>query len=482
MSAEDLGPDFRFERDPMALASILNEEGITPAAVAKAPDSRPFRTGLTPASKRHLNSAMIRKQTEYDFFEGKNGNVFYRPKPAAPVGSGPLSGSKAGRGFGRSLATNFQPRRIGARPALNSPMSTTRRRINTEKKMNPMVVFPAPHRQSISERKAIPGFEGLGNSFGLGRQGAAKKSLFAEKSDATSKNDSFEFAKPLSPFERQPRQELQSRAELILMREGLMGMPRESMSALLRQSLSKAELDKMFEDDSTENFEALERRLKTPKRPKVKPALSRIPVPSVTKAEEVKENLDPVETQATEEPPVQEETPVEHETEVQPSAFLGSLGKTAASIPLDKEGRKSETPARVLTGNNLHKELLDESNVVNVEIEEEEGDFDSNEGMPGGLAKSFSTNDLPSVTPTAAHDVKSEEDEAEIQADQPLMKPSMSSIDLSDARAVRNVELASFYRKVLEEHEQHQEEMKLIEIEASVYFMLVCWVPRPLVR
>lgn len=102
MSAEDFGPDFHFERDPMALASILNEEGITPAsrAAAKAPESRPFRTGLTPASKRQLNSALMRKQTEYDFYEGKNGSVFYRPKPhEASVGH--LSGSKPGPGFGR---------------------------------------------------------------------------------------------------------------------------------------------------------------------------------------------------------------------------------------------------------------------------------------------------------------------------------------------------------------------------------------------
>ena len=44
------------------------------------------------------------------------------------------------------------------------------------------------------------------------------------------------------------------------MRESLSGIPRESFSALLRQSLSKAELDRMFEDDSTASFEALEKR------------------------------------------------------------------------------------------------------------------------------------------------------------------------------------------------------------------------------
>ena len=49
------------------------------------------------------------------------------------------------------------------------------------------------------------------------------------------------------------------------------------MSFLLRQSLSKAELDRMFEDDSTESFEALERRVKTPKKKaKALPAKSKM--------------------------------------------------------------------------------------------------------------------------------------------------------------------------------------------------------------
>jgi len=51
------------------------------------------------------------------------------------------------------------------------------------------------------------------------------------------------------------------------MRPSLTGFPRESFSALLRQSLSAAELERMFEDDSTGSFEKLEQRLKTPKRP-----------------------------------------------------------------------------------------------------------------------------------------------------------------------------------------------------------------------
>ena len=46
-------------------------------------------------------------------------------------------------------------------------------------------------------------------------------------------------------------------------RESLAGLPRASLSGLFRQSLSIQELDRMFDDDSTQSFEDLERRLKT---------------------------------------------------------------------------------------------------------------------------------------------------------------------------------------------------------------------------
>ena len=45
---------------------------------------------------------------------------------------------------------------------------------------------------------------------------------------------------------------------------------------LFRQSLSIAELDRMFDDDSTQSFEDLERRLKTPG--KTKP-ISKLQIP-----------------------------------------------------------------------------------------------------------------------------------------------------------------------------------------------------------
>ena len=48
---QDLGSDFVFERDPLALASILNDGGLTPAL-----EPRAYVSTLTPAGKlpRHL--------------------------------------------------------------------------------------------------------------------------------------------------------------------------------------------------------------------------------------------------------------------------------------------------------------------------------------------------------------------------------------------------------------------------------------------
>ena len=63
-----------------------------------------------------------------------------------------------------------------------------------------------------------------------------------------------------------------------MMRESLAGFPRESFSVLFRQSLSGAELERMFEDDSTGSFEKLELRLKTPKRPNLLKSISKLTV------------------------------------------------------------------------------------------------------------------------------------------------------------------------------------------------------------
>ncbi len=206
---------------------------------------------------------------------------------------------QAATGIGRKVELTFQPRRATAK----TPLSTKSRRhghggheeqmCQTEKRLMPLEQSLLPPRMSISERKGIPSLEkGRMTTSRLPKLVTAKKALFDNTSaKSQGAEDDFVFAKPLSPSP-QPTPKIseevkgRSMAELvrksflhclnywrtkccwvlqILMREGLHGLvPRESLSALLRQSLSKAELDRMFEDDSTANFEAFERRLKTP--------------------------------------------------------------------------------------------------------------------------------------------------------------------------------------------------------------------------
>ena len=292
---QDLGDDFHFESDPLALASILNNRGLSPKLRPQA-----FTSTLTPASK--LNKRQMAMQDKYDFFEGKNGSVFYRPSAkfsaSAKKKAAPNSGSKQ-RAMERGVLQGKMPKRINnnnlqhcqtttitqtpsncfKRPLIQGPKS--------EKRFLPLIqtqnrIIPFP-RQSISERKAIQSVRKTPKQrpqaikslqFESGKkQKENKKSTSTSLRKAKDEEEStVNFAKPLSPFKAADEK---SKAELIMMREGLVGLPRESLSALLRQSLSKAELDKMFEDDSTANFEKLEFRLKTPKAKKCQSKISR---------------------------------------------------------------------------------------------------------------------------------------------------------------------------------------------------------------
>ncbi len=117
---QDLGADFHFESDSGALRSILNNRGLTPRL-------KPITsTALTPAS--NLPSRYRRFEDRFDFFEGKNGTVFYRPsarflRPRDPGGGGG-SGAKSSckvRAFQRGLDLG-PPRRVGAAAAMTMAM------------------------------------------------------------------------------------------------------------------------------------------------------------------------------------------------------------------------------------------------------------------------------------------------------------------------------------------------------------------------
>ena len=149
--------------------------------------------------------------------------------------------------------------------------------------MPEMMVLPPP-RHSISERKAIPGLDNIPTR--LPSKPTVRKELnFDEIEEKENKieeeqedDDDSNFAKPFpvkkSNNNETSENEKKSLARMILMRESLAGLPRASLSGLFRQSLSIAELDRMFDDDSTQSFEDLERRLKTPAKLK---ASSRLP-------------------------------------------------------------------------------------------------------------------------------------------------------------------------------------------------------------
>ena len=172
----------------------------------------------------------------------------------------------------------------------------------SEKRIIPLSL-PLP-RQSISERKAIPQLDNMSSliprpknlrpiharkelNFNEGFQAPIiTKKLGSDQSKDSACNKSFEFVRPLelkpnnvpnradfiSSNDAKEQKEHNSIAKMIMMRESLVGLPKESIGGLFRQSLSLAELDRLFEDDSTQSFESLETRLKTPKRKVMKKA------------------------------------------------------------------------------------------------------------------------------------------------------------------------------------------------------------------
>ena len=151
---QDLGDDFHFEQDPFALASILNEEGISRQLEPKA-----FGSCLTPATK--LPKQMANLQDRFDFFEGRNGMVFFRPSAKfsnsakkSDSNSKGTSESASFRGMKRGLRVDIKPKRMGTTTAQNQQRQAPFKRPlqpkslnhapHTEKKLVPF--FPPPHR------------------------------------------------------------------------------------------------------------------------------------------------------------------------------------------------------------------------------------------------------------------------------------------------------------------------------------------------
>jgi len=279
---QDFGTDFQFREDKNALQSILNQEGVSYSQLMI--NNRP--SSITPARNGQTD--------QLEFFENKSGQVFFRKKVVAPkehaLVMNPVTMSQKKCGFGRNLSAlkpeYQQPRRMNMsskkpgkfRTPLKSLDVRTGAASTTAKK--PTLPYPQIHRQSISERKPVPARSGLpvpSNS------SVARKVLFNKpnrlppppqrKQNAIQQH---KFTKPsamLAPLTK-------------LTRESFKDIPRESMAwmaQLPRESATFAELEKLMTDDDkkianeddTDSFEALEKRMKTPSRNKL---VSNVPI------------------------------------------------------------------------------------------------------------------------------------------------------------------------------------------------------------
>ena len=311
---EDLD-GFKFESDAKSLQQILENRAISPTSLGygkpKTNTSNKGLPSLTPA--KNIPASLKKQKDKYEFFEAKNGGVFCRPRVKDSLLNG--ESTKRSRGFGRDKLKGVLPIRLGKS---KSPEKTNIQNANvkpinkskyvpgtkltdlckSEKKIVPFHL-PLP-RQSISERKAVPKIDNLTSmipqhcnvsktgitnnvrkelNFHDGSKTIMNKQQKHDSKSGISSNgqangDSFDFAKPFDIEEGDNRlsnmfnkqKDSKSLAKMIMMRESLAGMPKESIGGLFRQSLSLAELDRLFEDDSTQSFENLETRLKTPRR------------------------------------------------------------------------------------------------------------------------------------------------------------------------------------------------------------------------
>jgi len=273
--AQDFGTDFQFSSDQDALHSILSHKGVSYSQLV--PENRP--SSLTPA--RDVN---LKKSDQLEFFESKAGQIFFRKKVVAKKEHTPVRNpvvQKRG-GFGRSmrdLGVEFQlPKRMNMSntkagkfrtPLGNKNSRDDRPAALSDKK--PSLLIPQIHRQSISERKPVP-------TTGLpvpNHSNVARKMLFNKPNPVplitvTKLKLEHQFTRPsniLPPLTK-------------LTRESFRHIPRESlawMSQLPRESATFAELEKLMtdddkrfaNDDDTDSFEAMEKRLKTPSKGKL---------------------------------------------------------------------------------------------------------------------------------------------------------------------------------------------------------------------
>lgn len=125
--SQDLGQDFVFENDPNSLQRILDNRELSPRSVlAMRMSSKLIQPTLSPA--KGAPKRVRDNPEQFDFFESKKGDVFWRPKtPKALVTSSNTKTQKFGqrqRALGR-VAINALPQRLATISDSDAPLRTT---------------------------------------------------------------------------------------------------------------------------------------------------------------------------------------------------------------------------------------------------------------------------------------------------------------------------------------------------------------------
>eukprot|EP00088_Acartia_fossae_P055299 TRINITY_DN6418_c0_g1_i1.p1 TRINITY_DN6418_c0_g1~~TRINITY_DN6418_c0_g1_i1.p1 ORF type:complete len:768 (+),score=204.30 TRINITY_DN6418_c0_g1_i1:34-2337(+) len=287
--SQDFGAGFQFSEDAEALQSILSNTGIS-AAQRQAMHQEAL--GMNPNSNNSGGE-------KFEFFQGQNGHVFFRrrklnnltmeanSRPLAenrPFADLPVAATADVTGSGSKYRpVRFRGGKKGSTETGSRKENWNPNLMMSEKKTKGPEMFVAPHRQSISERKPVRRRSQLPSqqtSSEEGGRGHARKGLHFDKGDDI-------FKKPFTPladrgttttgalgaekkFPLEPLCRLDRESMKLLPRDSLAWinhLPRDSATFLELERLMHDKDKDLLKEDDTSSFEAMELRLKTPRRP-----------------------------------------------------------------------------------------------------------------------------------------------------------------------------------------------------------------------
>lgn len=432
---QDFNPAIDFEPDPWALQSILTSAGLAPGTLepqfkagTRANPSITISTssssGLTPAAK------VSKHYEQFDCFQGPQGHVFFRPKtPSSRTKASGNRGAPSGprqRAWDRGVALSARPKRIEVARIPLAPQTDGKNMPGWPRNRPPLLA-----QSSISERKTLmPAGPDLDV---LRRESVARKTLdFGRKggTDSEKENDL-------------------TQAERIRIRESLLALPRPGLSDWLRNSLTPAELDRMFEDDSTESFEAWEKRLKTPKptRPPTVSIRTREAEKATLKSEPSPEATPFLERLAAEmDPPTCPTLPLTPESESKPT------------------GPPKTTPESVLASSEPAELSEDDSSgrsspVFEIVVENPEPDS----AISAKFGRSMSLGDVSII-----HEVEENEENGQ-SVGTPRLKTASSESDLTQARCTQDflLEALQAHQDFMAEQDRIQEQINALMNKAQ---------------